>query len=76
MIVHNNSMTIPTKLNSTISFSSSHFFLFPSSSSFSDVFTVEDAGRTQIAAGSQTVLAIGPAPVKIIDQITSHLKLL
>ena len=39
-------------------------------------YIVEDAGRTQIAAGSQTVLAIGPAPVKIIDQITSHLKLL
>eukprot|EP01041_Mallomonas_annulata_P011568 gene11568-24188_t len=27
-------------------------------------YIVEDAGRTQIAAGSQTVLAIGPAPIK------------
>lgn len=39
-------------------------------------FIVEDAGRTQIAAGSRTVLALGPAPVSIIDQITSHLELL
>ncbi|KAI9593069.1 peptidyl-tRNA hydrolase, partial [Syncephalis fuscata] len=29
-----------------------------------------DAGRTQIAAGSRTVLAIGPGPVKLIDQVT------
>lgn len=36
----------------------------------------EDAGRTQIAAGSRTVLAIGPAPVKEVDHITGHLKLL
>ena len=39
-------------------------------------YIVEDAGRTQIAAGSRTVLGIGPAPVKVIDSITSHLKLL
>ena len=39
-------------------------------------YQVEDAGRTQIAAGSRTVLAIGPAPVKEVDQITGHLKLL
>ncbi|TFJ79903.1 hypothetical protein NSK_008760 [Nannochloropsis salina CCMP1776] len=39
-------------------------------------YQVEDAGRTQIAAGSQTVLAIGPAPVQEIDRITGHLKLL
>lgn len=39
-------------------------------------YLVADAGRTQIAAGSKTVLAIGPAPVHIIDSITSHLKLL
>ena len=39
-------------------------------------FIVEDAGRTQIAAGSRTVLGIGPAPVKVIDSIASHLKLL
>mmetsp|Transcript_104374 Transcript_104374/g.204710 ORF Transcript_104374/g.204710 Transcript_104374/m.204710 type:complete len:220 (-) Transcript_104374:151-810(-) len=39
-------------------------------------YLVEDAGRTQIAAGSKTVLAIGPAPVSELDRITSHLKLL
>jgi PTH2 family peptidyl-tRNA hydrolase len=39
-------------------------------------YTVYDAGRTQIAAGSKTVLAIGPAPVGDIDAITGHLKLL
>ena len=39
-------------------------------------YLVEDAGRTQIAAGSKTVLAIGPAPVSVLDGITSHLKLL
>lgn len=39
-------------------------------------YIVCDAGRTQIAAGSQTVLAIGPAPKSAIDKITGHLKLL
>lgn len=39
-------------------------------------YLVEDAGRTQIAAGSKTVLAIGPAPVSVLDGITAHLKLL
>ncbi|RKP08429.1 peptidyl-tRNA hydrolase, partial [Thamnocephalis sphaerospora] len=34
-----------------------------------------DAGRTQIAAGSRTVLAVGPGPVKLVDQVTGHLKL-
>ena len=37
---------------------------------------IMDAGRTQIAAGSETVLAVGPAPVEEVDAITSHLKLL
>ncbi|CCU74973.1 peptidyl-tRNA hydrolase/Pth2p [Blumeria hordei DH14] len=37
---------------------------------------ITDAGRTQIASGSQTVLGIGPAPKSIIDQVTGHLKLL
>lgn len=36
---------------------------------------VHDAGRTQVAAGSATVLGIGPAPKSLIDQITGSLKL-
>lgn len=39
-------------------------------------YTVVDAGRTQIAAGSMTVCAIGPAPVHVIDAITKPFKLL
>ena len=39
-------------------------------------YTVMDAGRTQIAAGSLTVCAIGPAPVHVIDAITKPFKLL
>lgn len=31
---------------------------------------IEDAGRTEIAAGSRTVLGIGPAPKALIDKIT------
>ncbi|KAG9314640.1 PTH2-domain-containing protein [Chiua virens] len=38
--------------------------------------SILDAGRTQIAAGSRTVLGIGPAPVELINQVTGHLKLL
>ncbi|GAA5929378.1 hypothetical protein JCM21900_002281 [Sporobolomyces salmonicolor] len=38
--------------------------------------SIQDAGRTQVAAGSTTVLGIGPAPVRIVNQVTSHLKLL
>ena len=37
---------------------------------------VRDAGRTQIAAGSVTVLGVGPGPRQIVDQVTGHLKLL
>jgi PTH2 family peptidyl-tRNA hydrolase len=37
---------------------------------------IADAGRTQIASGSHTVLGIGPAPKSIIDQVTGKLKLL
>lgn len=40
------------------------------------VYLVEDAGRTQIAAGSRTVLGLGPAPVSVFEGITSHLKLM
>ncbi|KAI5963911.1 hypothetical protein KGF57_001187 [Candida theae] len=36
---------------------------------------IHDAGRTQIAAGSATVLGLGPAPKKVLDQITGELKL-
>mmetsp|Transcript_17383 Transcript_17383/g.29377 ORF Transcript_17383/g.29377 Transcript_17383/m.29377 type:complete len:213 (+) Transcript_17383:78-716(+) len=39
-------------------------------------YLVADAGHTQIAPGSKTVLAIGPAPVAELDKLTSHLKLL
>jgi len=38
--------------------------------------TIQDAGRTQIAAGSRTVVGIGPAPNTLIDKVTKHLKLL
>lgn len=37
---------------------------------------VQDAGRTQVIKGSQTVLAVGPANVTEIDKITGSLKLL
>jgi PTH2 family peptidyl-tRNA hydrolase len=37
---------------------------------------IEDAGRTQIAAGSRTVLGLGPAPTYAFEGITSHLKLM
>lgn len=37
---------------------------------------ITDAGRTQIASGSQTVLGIGPGPKSIIDEVTGNLKLL
>lgn len=36
---------------------------------------VRDAGQTQVAPGSRTVIAIGPAPKSVLDQITGHLKL-
>ncbi|RYG69890.1 hypothetical protein EON80_08960 [bacterium] len=39
-------------------------------------YIVEDAGRTQILAGSRTVLCLGPAPAKTIDVLTGGLKLL
>lgn len=38
-------------------------------------YLVVDAGRTQIAPNSRTVLAIGPAPVDAFDDFTKHLKL-
>jgi len=39
-------------------------------------YIVEDAGHTEIAAGTKTVLGIGPAPDNIIDQVTGNLPLL
>lgn len=39
-------------------------------------YLVCDAGRTQIAAGSRTVLGLGPAPVYMFDGVTDHLKLM
>ncbi len=39
------------------------------------VFTVLDAGKTQVAFGTMTVAAIF-GPVSIIDQVTGKLKLL
>ncbi|KAK6211958.1 hypothetical protein LQW54_005485 [Pestalotiopsis sp. IQ-011] len=37
---------------------------------------IQDAGRTQIEAGSMTVLGVGPAPKSLVDQVTGGLKLL
>ncbi|CAH0714006.1 unnamed protein product, partial [Brenthis ino] len=37
---------------------------------------IRDAGRTQIAPNSITVLGVGPAPKNVIDKVTGHLKLL
>ncbi|KAF1991401.1 PTH2-domain-containing protein [Aulographum hederae CBS 113979] len=37
---------------------------------------IHDAGRTQIAAGSATVLGVGPGPKSVVDQVTGRLKLL
>lgn len=39
-------------------------------------YQVEDQGRTQIPAGSHTVLAVGPAPHSLVDEVTGHLTLL
>jgi PTH2 family peptidyl-tRNA hydrolase len=40
------------------------------------VVTVEDAGRTQLAAGTTTCCAVGPAASVDIDRITGELPLL
>ena len=37
--------------------------------------SIRDAGHTQLAPGTTTVLAVGPGPSKRIDEITGHLKL-
>eukprot|EP01137_Pigoraptor_chileana_P026158 Opistho-2@96694 len=36
---------------------------------------IRDAGRTQIAPNSKTVLAVGPGPGAMVDRVTGHLKL-
>eukprot|EP00929_Paragymnodinium_shiwhaense_P084119 TRINITY_DN44964_c0_g1_i2.p1 TRINITY_DN44964_c0_g1~~TRINITY_DN44964_c0_g1_i2.p1 ORF type:complete len:144 (+),score=38.97 TRINITY_DN44964_c0_g1_i2:101-532(+) len=41
-----------------------------------NVFVVTDAGKTQVAAGSKTVLAIGPGSGSVIDSVTGDMKLL
>ncbi len=40
------------------------------------VYTIQDAGRTQVKPGSHTVLVVGPAPAEQVDTVTSGLKLL
>jgi peptidyl-tRNA hydrolase, PTH2 family len=40
------------------------------------LYLVEDAGRTQIAAGSRTVLGLGPAPTHVFEGLTDHFKLM
>ena len=39
------------------------------------VSVIRDAGRTQVAPGTQTVAAIGPGPVQVVDQVTRRFKL-
>ena len=39
-------------------------------------YLVEDAGHTEIPAGTKTALGLGPAPSNIIDQVTGDLPLL
>ncbi|XP_072022280.1 peptidyl-tRNA hydrolase 2, mitochondrial-like [Amphiura filiformis] len=36
---------------------------------------IQDAGRTQIAPGSKTVLGVGPGPAALVDRVTGELKL-
>lgn len=53
-----------------------HIIMTKASKAGIPFYLVEDAGRTQIAAGSQTVLGLGPAPVRVFEDITSHLRLM
>ncbi|XP_064612456.1 peptidyl-tRNA hydrolase 2, mitochondrial-like [Liolophura sinensis] len=36
---------------------------------------IRDAGRTQIAPGSKTVLGVGPGPADLVDEVTGSLRL-
>lgn len=40
------------------------------------VVQVQDSGLTQIPSGTTTCVGIGPAPIDLINKVTSHLKLL
>ncbi|KAF2360413.1 Peptidyl-tRNA hydrolase PTH2 [Trinorchestia longiramus] len=40
------------------------------------VSLIQDAGRTQVAPGSRTVLGVGPGCSEHIDKVTGHLKLM
>ena len=38
-------------------------------------FVVEDAGRTEVAYGTETVMAIGPCENEVLDRVTGKLRL-
>jgi peptidyl-tRNA hydrolase len=65
-LAHKTRISIPLKLNNDHAAKEAGLPLY----------MVADAGRTQIAAGSKTVLAVGPAPQSLVDQVTGSLALL